>query len=76
MEKCQKSIEKLASDNEEERNIRTNIQTELLAVHKEISKIYEESLKNIDKQLERSNALKEEKNNLLRELININKNKG
>lgn len=76
MEKCQKSIEKLASDNEEERNIRTNIQTELLAVHKEISKIYEESLKNIHKQLERSNALKEEKNNLLRELININKNKG
>jgi len=69
LEKCQKSIEKLASDNEEERSVRTNIQTEMLERYKETSKIYEESLKNIHKELERSNMLKEERNNLLRELL-------
>lgn len=69
MEKCQKSIEKLASDNEEERSIRTNSQTEMLERYKETSKVYEELLKNIQKELERSNILKEERNNLLRELL-------
>lgn len=71
LEKCQQSIEKLIHDNEEERNIRVDIHKELLTGYKETNKVYEEQLTNITKELQKSNMLKEEKNNLLKEYINI-----
>ncbi|XP_071652769.1 uncharacterized protein LOC143899363 [Temnothorax americanus] len=73
-----KTIEKLLSDIQHEKEIKNEIQTQLVTEYKAMRNTYEQSVKNIEEQLIKANQLREERNELLREIylktnININK---
>lgn len=69
LEKCQTSMEKLTNDIREEKNVRLNIQKEILVEYKQIRRTYEDSLKKIEEELSIANKLRAERNKLLQELI-------
>lgn len=62
---CQNTMEKLTSDMQEERIIRSNTQKQILEEYKKIRLTYEECVK----QMTIANQLREEKNQLLKEFI-------
>ncbi|XP_071641999.1 uncharacterized protein [Temnothorax longispinosus] len=77
-ENFHKTIEKLLSDIQHEKEIKNEIQTQLVTEYKAMRNTYEQLVKNIEEQLIKANQLKEERNKLLREIylktnININK---
>lgn len=74
IEKCQDSIEKFLNNMSEEKENKLEIQRSILTEYKQLRICYEESLKKIQEQLEIANKHREEKNNLLKQLI-LRKNK-
>ncbi|XP_071631559.1 uncharacterized protein [Temnothorax longispinosus] len=73
VEKCQETVEKFINDAAQEKENKLEIQRQILTEYKEMRISYEQFLKKIQEQLETSNKLREEKNMLLKELINRQK---
>ncbi|XP_071631815.1 uncharacterized protein [Temnothorax longispinosus] len=73
VEKCQETVEKFINDAAQEKGNKLEIQRQILTEYKEMRISYEQFLKKIQEQLETSNKLREEKNMLLKELINRQK---
>ncbi|XP_029677073.1 uncharacterized protein LOC115243908 [Formica exsecta] len=68
-----KTIEKLLNDTQKEKEIKNEIQRQLITEYKAMRNTYEQSMKNIEEQLIKANQLKEEKNKLLKEIFLENK---
>ncbi|KAM0725435.1 hypothetical protein ACS0PU_008921 [Formica fusca] len=68
-----KTIEKLLNDTQKEKEIKNEIQRQLITKYKAMRNTYEQSMKNIEEQLIKANQLREEKNKLLKEIFLENK---
>jgi hypothetical protein len=74
LETLKENVEKLTNDMCKENENRNTVQQQMLEEQQKIRKVYEQFLDKTYEQTIKANTLREQRNNILQELIQISKN--